>query len=265
MVYLFNKWDRLKDELRDKYIFLFLDYDGTLTPIAATPDKAIMPVASKTLLARLSKTPGCQIAIISGRSLKDIKKSIGLKNITYVGNHGLEFEGPKIRFTSHASLKYRKIIGKIKDILNRKLCSIKGILLEDKNLSLSLHYRLVKKQDLSVLKAAFYETIAAFRLGEQVRIRTGKKVFEIMPPVNLDKGKIVLWLLARQAFALKNEEILPIYIGDDTTDEDAFKALKNKGIAVFVGRPKRSYADYYLKNSKEVLRFLQRVQKIKQQ
>lgn len=264
--YLVNKWNKIKNNLKDKYIFLFLDYDGTLTSISETPEKATIPVKAKMLLERLSKNPKFKIAIISGRVLRDVKNKVGLKNIIYAGNHGLELEGPKIRFKAPIPEGYKSILNQIKNRLKKKLSQVKGAFVEDKCFSLSLHYRLVDKKDIPKVKIIFHEIVILFKIQNKIRTKSGKMVFEIRPPINWDKGKAVLWLLARQCFSLRNkkQKIFPIYIGDDVTDEDAFKVLRNKGLTIFVGRPKTSYAEYFLKDTKEVIRFLKNLNSLNQ-
>lgn len=266
--YLFADWQRLEERIRRKRLFIFLDYDGTLTPIVEIPQKAILPKETKKTLLRLSKNPEYKLAIISGRALKDIKRLIGIKNIIYAGNHGFELEGPKIKFKNSLPQKYQKIFRRLKKDLESRLSKIKGAFMEDKGYSLSLHYRLVKEKDTPLVKTIFHETIIVPRVKAQVKIFTGKKVFEIRLPSDWNKGKAVLWLLARQQFSLKGNKVFPIYIGDDTTDEDAFNVLKGKGLTIFVGKPyikkfrKKffySQAEYYLKNTREVKKFLERI------
>jgi len=259
MKYLFARWVNLKKDIIDKYIILFLDYDGTLSPIADTPHQAIIPKETKALLKELTKSLRVKIAIISGRSLSDIKALVGLKDIIYAGNHGLEIEGPKIKFEPLVSLRCKAVLEQIKNDLNKRLSSINGAFVEDKGLSLSLHYRLVDKKNIPQVKAIFHETIILYLVRNKIKIKTGKMVLEVRPPSEWGKGKIVLWLLVRQKFALKDKDVVPIYIGDDTTDEDAFKVLKNNGITIFVGKPKPSYAQYYLKDTNEVKEFLKRI------
>jgi len=261
MKYLFNEWNTIRDKIKDKYLFIFLDFDGTLVPIAETPDKAILPEKVKELLAGLADNPRLKIALISGRAIEDIKNKIGLKSIIYSGNHGLEIEGPKIDFKPMVSPRYRIIIERIKNDLEQKISSIDGAFVEDKGLSLSLHYRLVNKSQIPLLKTIFHEAVILHLVRNKIKIKPGKMVLEVRPPVEWDKGKVVLWLLSRQMFALKKEGILPIYIGDDMTDEDAFKALKNKGLTIFVGEHKDSRARYYLRNQDEVIEFLGRISK----
>ena len=259
MKYLFEHWEAVTKEIKDKVIFLFLDYDGTLAPIAEAPDKAKISKGTKELLSQLSKNLRFKLAIISGRSLTDIKNSIGLKDIIYAGNHGLEIEGPDIKFTSQISPRLKSIIRVINDDLLAKLSGIKGAYIEDKGLTISVHYRLVSNGDLPLLQSIFTEITKPFIVRGKIKISSGKKVYEIKPPFQWDKGEVVLWLLARQQFLRGESTILPVYIGDDVTDEDAFKVLKNKGLTVFAGESSGSEAAYYLKNTEEVAEFLKRI------
>lgn len=252
----------LKSQLKNKYVMLFLDYDGTLVPITKTPDKAIIQKATKDLLKQLSKIHNCKLVIISGRDLKDIKKKVGIKNVIYVGNHGFQIQGPKIKFNSPISHGYKTTLKKIKSDLARKVCVVKGAFIEDKELSLSLHYRMVSPCHTSLLKTFFHDVTDCYLANNKIKIKKGKKVLEIRPAVDWNKGEAVLWLLARQQYILKNDKILPIYIGDDVTDEDAFRVLKNEGIGIFVGKPRKSYAGFYLKNPEEVRFFLIQLKEI---
>ena len=263
MKHLFLQLNKLKDFLKDKFIFLFLDYDGTLVPIVQNPDNAIMPQKIKTILRCLSKSPNLRIAIISGRALKDIKNKIGMEGIIYAGNHGLEIEDPKIKFKAPVPVRYKAALKKIRTILKKKLSKIKGVIMEDKVLTLSVHYRLVDAKDIWLVKTIFHETLAYYIVSNKIKIRHGKKELEIRPPLEWDKGKVVLWLLARLKFILGEEPCIPVYIGDDITDEDAFRALKDRGLTVFVGDSGKTHAEYYLKNTQEVIGFLGQILKIK--
>lgn len=259
MRYLFSSWDKLREEIANKYIMLFLDYDGTLAPIAKIPGKAVVSEKAKELLRELSKTEWCKIAIISGRSLEDVKGMLGLNSLIYSGNHGLEIGGPKIRFVSPVSAGYKKVLGRINKDLGKKIASIKGAFVEDKGLSLSLHFRLVDKKEIPSVKTAFHEITIIPLVSNKIKIRRGKMVLEVRPPSEWNKGKVVLWLLARQRFTRGESRVLPIYVGDDSTDEDAFRALARSGITVFVGRPRPSYAQYYLKDTDDVKELLERI------
>ncbi len=259
MNYLFSQWDKIKDYLKGRCIFVFLDYDGTLSPIVEAPDKAVISNESKEILRKLSKKEGCKLAIISGRSLTDIKERVGIKEIIYSGNHGLEVESPKIKYRPEISPESRKDLDKIRSELKEKLKGIKGVILEDKGLALAVHFRQVNKEDVNLIKTIFREVTIIPSVAKKIKIRSGKKVIEAGLPIEWDKGRIVLWLLSRQKFASDGEEVAAIYIGDDVTDEDAFKALQKDGITVLVGRKKSSYAKYFLKDSREVYDFLEKI------
>ncbi len=259
MDYLFSQFSKIEKLLSNKFILLLLDYDGTLTPIVETPIKAIIHKDTKGLLEKLSRSPYCKIGIISGRKLEDIKNIVGIDGIIYAGNHGLEIEGPKIKFESKVSPRLKSIIRNIAADMQKRLSGIKGALIEDKRLTLSIHYRLVSKKDMPVFDKIVSEVTNPYRVCDKIKVNFGKKVYEIKPPVKWDKGKVTLWFLARQQFISGVKNVLPIYVGDDITDEDAFKALKRKGLTVFVGKPGNSKADYYLKNTKEVTKFLRSI------
>ncbi|MFH1258198.1 MAG: trehalose-phosphatase [Elusimicrobiota bacterium] len=263
MRYLFNYWNNLKENMKDGSLYVFLDYDGTLTPLRKTPKEAVIPKETRKLLADLSKKRKCKLAIISGRALKDLKKTVGIKNIVYSGNHGLELEGRGLKFQSPISPNFKALVGRIKNGLKEEISDIKGALIEEKGFSLSLHYRLVAKNDLPLLKTIFRKNTASYLKRKQIKIESGKMVWEIRPAIKWDKGKVVLWILAQQKSGRTNKSIIPIYLGDDLTDEDAFKALKNKGLTVFVGKPRPSQAEYYLKNTQEVIKFLKQLLELK--
>ncbi len=262
MRYLFGHWEEVERKLGKRPVFIFLDYDGTLTPIVQTPEKAFLPKDAKGLLEKISQVPGLKLAFISGRSLKDIKEKIGLKQAIYSGNHGLEIEGPKLRFETPVSARYKKILGQLKSDLGKKIADVKGAFVEDKGLSLALHFRLVKRSEVSRLKSAFHEAVNFCLAKNWIKIKEGKKVLEVRPVLEWDKGKVVLWLLSREKF--RRLDTLPVYIGDDATDEDAFGALKRMGLTIFVGLPKRSLVQYYLKDTGEVHEFLKRILKMQE-
>ncbi|MFA5117688.1 MAG: trehalose-phosphatase [Candidatus Omnitrophota bacterium] len=261
MKYILNELGALKKALEGKRVYLFLDYDGTLAPIAEKPAKASLSRKTVSVLEALAKNRDFQVAVISGRALKDIKERLGLRNIFYSGNHGLEIQGPGLRFRVPVTLRYKKILEQIKNDLRLNLSRIPGVLLEDKGLSLSLHFRRVSVANTPAVKTAFHETVKLYIARHQVKVREGKRVLEVLPPLEWDKGKAVLWLLgkARRQLLKKQNGIVPVYIGDDLTDEDAFKALGSRGVTVFAGGVRRSRARYYVKGPVEVTRLLGRL------
>lgn len=259
MKHLFSTRDRIAREIKYHQILLFLDYDGTLAAIVDHYKSAKILQESKMLLRQIARNPQCRVAIVSGRSLSDVKKRVGLKNIIYVGNHGLEAVGPGIQYTSFVKIGVKSLFRKIKYDLKKHVGKIDGISIEDKNLTLSIHYRRIDRKDLVLFKKIFLKSVQPYLENQEIVINTGKKVFEIKPAVEWNKGSAVLWLMKRLKKNGTQKKVLPIFIGDDLTDEKAFLVLRNKGLCVRVGCRKSSVAQYCLRDVKQVARFLRMI------
>ncbi|EQB63077.1 MAG: hypothetical protein RBG1_1C00001G0656 [candidate division Zixibacteria bacterium RBG-1] len=236
---------------------LFLDFDGTLVPIQKDPAKCFLSEKVKEQLRLITRSKYCYLSILSGRSLSDIRKRVGIRTIYYGGNHGLDISGPGVRYTHPKALKAESIIKGVKQQLKKEIKGIGGAWLEDKKFTLSLHFRSVKKEGIPFVKNIFDKTVAEFLEKKSLAEIKGKKVLELVPEVSWDKGTAVLWILQR----LKDNS-LSIYIGDDQTDETAFKALSKRGITIRIGSSKRTFADYYLKGHWEVSQLLKQIQKV---
>lgn len=242
---------------KNSRILLALDFDGTLTPIMPCPQDVVLNAELRKILSKLSQKQKYCVAVISGRSLKDVKNLVKIKGLIYSGNHGFEIKGPKIKFLHPAYKNFRPYIKDIKFELLKKVKGVKGCLLEDKIVTLSLHYRLVGSKEIPFLKKAIKESACAFR--KKIKVTQGKKVFEIRPRLNWDKGK-ALKTIAK--LIKKKQNDLTIYIGDDKTDNDAFKVMGKKDISIFVGKDKNSSAKYFLKDTVQVRNFLKRLLKL---
>jgi alpha,alpha-trehalase len=249
--YLFDRIEKILARLkRAKHIFFFLDYDGTLTPIVSRPEQAILPEETKALLLALKKNPKSLLAIVSGRSLKDIRNLVGLKKIYYVGNHGLEIFTPRKGTKQIMIEEIFQELSRIRNRLNSQMKDIEGVLIEDKRCILTVHYRNVDPKCVPPILMALKQEIKGSKIP--LCLGYGKMVFEIRPQSTANKGTAVLELLNQ----VGQEGVLPLYIGDDQTDEDAFKVLKKIGMTIFVGLPGHSSALYYVEDSSEVYQFL---------
>jgi trehalose-phosphatase len=256
MKYLLSHWDAFSRGLKKhSNVYLFFDYDGTLTPIVSAPELAKLSPGIKKVLTKLRDTPGFNVAVISGRSLKNIKKTVGLKKIAYAGNHGLEMERGSREILKTGCNSVKPLLKKIYVSLYQKLQDVDGVRIEDKGCTLSLHYRLAAPENRSLIKKIFSAVVRPYCFEGKIRVSAGKMVFEVRPGVDWNKGNAVLSFLSR---AKKNA--FPIYVGDDVTDEDAFNAISGKGVSIFVGGPNRRVkADYYLKDTADVVKFMEQL------
>jgi alpha,alpha-trehalase len=249
-----NALDRaaeIRARLAGKRPAVFLDYDGTLTPIVARPDLAVLSDAMRTLVQALADR--CTVAIISGRDRANVERMVGLDGLVYAGSHGFDIAGPGgLRKEHERAAAYLPALDRAEERLRKELAGIAGSLVERKKFAIAVHYRLVAKEDIERV-ARSVESVAA-EIPE-LRRTTGKMVFELRPRIDWDKGKAVLWLLA--ALGLDGKDVLPLYLGDDDTDEDAFTALAGRGIGILVtDAPRSTAAGYVLADTDEVGRFL---------
>jgi len=231
---------------------VFLDYDGTLTPIVSHPQDAWLTDSMRETLRELAGS--VPLAILSGRDLNDVRRRVDIDGIVYAGSHGFDIAGAG-GLRKQLGVAYLSVLDKAESELREALDEIAGAQLERKHFSVAAHYRNVNEKDaLGVAQAV--DAVAARH--DELRRIDGKKVYELLPRIEWDKGKAMLWLL--EALGLERENIRAIYIGDDITDEDAFRAVKERGVGILVGdeSPPTS-ATYSLKDPSEVEQFLQKI------
>jgi alpha,alpha-trehalase len=236
----------------NRQLAVFLDYDGTLTPIVSRPEKALLPDSiHETLQALAAKAP---VAILSGRDLNDIRQRVNIGAIVYAGSHGFDIAGPR-GLRKEAATEFLPTLDLAEKELAKDLVGITGAQLERKRFSVAAHYRNVNENDLPKVERIVSAIAARHR---ELRKMEGKKVYELLPDIDWDKGKAVLWLLESLGSELPN--LRPIYIGDDRTDEDAFRVVEQRGTGILVTeQPRPTAATYSLKNPTEVERFLRKL------
>lgn len=218
---------------------VFLDYDGTLTPIVDRPDLAILAAETRAVVSDLADL--CTVAIVSGRDRADVQQLVGLDGLVYAGSHGFDIGGPEgLSIQREEGAAFADAVRRAAALLRAAVGSTDGVLVESKRFAVAVHYRLVAATDVRAVEAAVDSVLKEV---PQLRKAFGKKVFELRPQLDWDKGKAVLWLL--KALNLGGPDVLPFYLGDDTTDEDAFAALKGRGIGVLVGPPSQETAARY--------------------
>jgi alpha,alpha-trehalase len=244
--------DEIFKQLQERAPAIFLDYDGTLTPIVEDPEDAILPDKTKKVIKRL--TEHYSVAIISGRDLNDVQNMVGIGDIAYAGSHGFDIVGPGGRYRNQKTGKrFLPTLKQAEAELRKAIRDIPGAKIEHKRFAIAVHYRQVDSSDVNTLKQRFDDISSHY---PELRKSTGKKVIELRPNIDWDKGKALFYLL--KTLYTDSGKILPLYIGDDITDEDAFRAIGERGIAIAVGSEKRQTAAHYmLRDPEDVAKFLQ--------
>jgi trehalose-phosphatase len=230
-------------QLESRRPAVFLDYDGTLSPIAPRPELATLPEETKEVVRRLSER--YPVAILSGRDREDVASMVGLDGIAYAGSHGYDIAGPG--FQHEVGEGIPETIDSATRELKRELEDLGGVIVEPKRFAISIHFRLAQDKDVPVIEKTVDEVAARH---PSLRKGHGKKLFELRPNLDWDKGKALLWILE----AMDLDRTVPLYLGDDITDEDAFRVVE---IGILVAEePRETMASYSLRDPDEVRRFL---------
>lgn len=221
-------WDTVAALLRGRRLAVFLDFDGTLSPIVDRPDDARMTLSGGPALARLAAL--CPVAIVSGRDLGDVRARAGVPSLWYAGSHGFEYVSPGGQLHEHEQAGQAvAALAEAERQLSARLQGIPGAIVENKRFALAAHYRMVAEERANEVIDAVAEVGAQYPV---LRMTGGRKVAELRPNIDWDKGKALHWLL--EQIAPDDGEVLPLYGGDDLTDEDALTAIGERGFGVVV-------------------------------
>ena len=200
---------------------VLLDVDGTLAPIVERHDQATVPPATQRTVATLASRPGVHVALVSGRSVADARRMVGVERVWAIGNHGSETMTPEGNLTIDPQVaSFQPAVAKVSSTLEPLVAMVPGVVLEDKTWTLSVHYRLADPGVVPRLRGA----IAELTRRHGLRLMEGKMIFEIRPPVQVDKGTAVLALSQQLGGLGAGASVL--FAGDDTTDEDGFRVLR---------------------------------------
>jgi trehalose-phosphatase len=244
--YLFTQWPAVKARLRKApRVALFLDFDGTLTRLRRRAEDVWLAEPVRKLLARLNRRDRIAVHIVSGRRLADVRARAGVAGITYLGVHGWEREGKRL-----SELSRRELASARKEIV-AAIASWPAVRLEDKSFSFAVHYRGAREAVARRVRPVVEKALASRR---RLKVLRGKKVLEVLPREMKGKGAAV-----RELLRAMPSGTLPVFVGDDVTDEAAFRALP-RGLTVRVGSPRGTAAKYFLRSPAEVRRFLERIE-----
>ncbi len=227
MTHLFDNWPSISEQLgRADKLLLMLDFDGTLAPIVPHPPDARIPPAAMSSLRALRACPGVEMAIVSGRAASDVRSLVGLSGIHYFGSHGRERIRPE-GGPAEADYSERAAIQAICEQLAAELGGVAGFAIEDKGVTAAAHFRNADARDRGRIAQIVRHAVEA---AGQLKVSPGKMVCDITPTDGVDKGSAALALLRELGG-------VPLYFGDDATDESVFRALPSAAITVFVGPP----------------------------
>lgn len=243
-------------ELAGRRPVVFLDYDGTLTPIVAHPGDALLPDATRRALQRLADRH--PVAIVSGRDRIDVEGMVASPGLYYAGSHGFDISGPE-GFEEQRGFDYQESLLAASDELEGLVSDIPGAWVERKRYAVAVHSRQAGPDAEAVIEERARSVAAGH---PDLRVSGGKKITELRPDIEWDKGRAVLWLLESLGFS--DEGFLPFYLGDDETDEDVFRVFQGKeGVGIVVGHEHRpTLADYALADPDEVSHFMERLAEV---
>ncbi|MBT8241009.1 MAG: trehalose-phosphatase [Acidimicrobiia bacterium] len=225
-----DNYDSIAEQLTNKRLAVFLDYDGTLTPIVSRPELAVLSEEMRDIVTKLAGI--CTVSIISGRDRHDVEQLVGIDELVYAGSHGFDIGGPDgLAVQYDEGGNFLPVMVDLAEQVQRRIGDVEGALVEPKKYSIAVHYRLVADDAVPDIEAAVDAVLSEPEFA-QIRKTHGKKVYDLQPAIDWNKGKAVDWVM--RALDLDHDDVLPMFIGDDLTDEDAFVALSGRGIGVVV-------------------------------
>ncbi len=255
MPHLLKAWPQARRLLSDApKVLLGLDFDGTLSPIVDRPELAALPAQTKESLISLSCDEKFLIAIISARSLEDVRGKVGIDGLIYAGNRGLEINGGGLEFVHPGALELREQIDEATRRLRQALERYDGVVMEYKGLSLTVHHRLAPSESVGEVSRAVDAEVRPFLETGTLKLTPAKMSVEVLPNVPWGKGDAL-----REIRATLDPDSFPVYFGDDLVDEEGFAWVQGSGgFGVYVGPAgAATAARYRLDSTQEVAQALE--------
>jgi trehalose 6-phosphate phosphatase len=215
---------------------VLMDFDGTLADFQVDPSAVTLPASRQLLLQTLAQRSDFSAGIVSGRRISDLRERVPLaQSFFFAGLHGLEIEGPGFRFAHSAIALAAPALGILAKELLGAVKSLPGVFVEDKTLSLVLHMRGASKADRLHATTRFNALSEPFLRDGTLRVQLGDHILELLPNIDWAKGDAVQAIIKHVETESK-ETVWPIYIGDDTTDDDAFEEIGSNGLTIAVSK-----------------------------
>ncbi|MBE0416899.1 MAG: trehalose-phosphatase [Coriobacteriia bacterium] len=252
-----DNWRDAEEALDGREPAVFLDYDGTLTPIVERPEDALLAPEMRERIRHLADR--CLVVVVSGRDVGFVVEQVALDTVLYLGSHGFDVVVPEGRELRQERLgEFEAFLGPLEAAeaeITAAVAAVAGARIERKKYAIAVHYRQVAEEDIPEVEVAVDEVLA--RHGE-LRKTGGKKVFELRPDIDWDKGRALLWVL--EALGMDGDGYAPVYVGDDLTDEDAFAVVRGRGLAVVVGSEDRpTLAEFHVPDTDAAGEVLERL------
>ncbi|MCB2263166.1 MAG: trehalose-phosphatase [Candidatus Thiosymbion ectosymbiont of Robbea hypermnestra] len=229
----------ISQQLAGKRPALFLNYGGTLAPSVRDPlEQSRFTEDMRRILGRAAQV--AQVVVVSGRDREEVSRLVGLQEIVYAGSHGLEIQGPGFHLELPEGIDALDDLDRVTGELTAALRGIPGAYLTRKRFAIVVHYYRMTGRDLDRVESAVAQVRGRFPRLHQTG---GKEVIELLPDIDWNKGRAVRWLLSE--LGLDGPEVFPIYVGDDVTDEDAFRAMRGRGLGILVSDQAQPSAALY--------------------
>lgn len=248
---LFDALDEVAARIRiAPHVLLFCDFDGALAPVYDHPAAATLSAEVRPLLADLAAQRRVTVTVVSGRSAADVRARADVPGLVVAGNHGLELAGPGWEHVDPAVAESAVGVANLAAALGKATESIRGVLVEEKGLSVSVHYRQAEPDRHEAVRAAVHGVLS--NASHPFVLTAGRMCYDIRPRVYWHKGEAVRWIAAQ----VGQPDALVVFVGGDPTDEDAFAALPD-GVTVRVGPAADTAARYHLDGPDGVRKFLE--------
>lgn len=249
MPHWIQDWPEIQAQIAARpRLLLALGFDGILSPTVSRPSEAKLPEDTYRLLSKLGASSRITLAFLSGRSLPDIQSRVRLPNAYYAGNHGMEVRGPGLNTSDGLAVSCRSDLVDALAFLARCTKRLRGVYIEDKGLTVTVHWRLANPGEGATLRELVEVIVQSH---PRLKVFAGEACWELRARASWNKGDAIRQILTHLHLAAADT----IYIGEEFTDEDAFARLSG-GLTFYVGSTATTAARYRLPQPKDAAQLL---------
>lgn len=259
-IYLPAQWSVLMERTAAKHLFLILEYS------VVSPSQYRCHLHAEScgriihIVRRLSEHPRCKICVVGNESVEEIRARTKLPLI-YCGNHGFEISGPGFEYRREVTPERREMLAALFRELKRRLALLTDIRCEFREISVGIYYDNILRGDFILLKRILFELIRPLCQSGHVMLRRGNRVMEIIPVTGWNRNNAMNYVMSREMRRYPAGVCLPVFVGDSNLAEESFRMINRSGISILVGKRRRTYARYYLRNNEELAVWMERLDK----